>query len=104
MVKKTFYMKRNNNQQSIKEAIDLLLRSYRLSDKMTELDAIKSWEQMMGKAIAKRTQEIYIKEKKLFLKITSAPLKEELRMEKTSIVKRINESVGKELIEDVFFL
>jgi len=97
-------MKRKSNEMSLKEAIDRMMEAYRLGDKMTELDAVKGWEEMMGPAVAKRTREIYIKGKVLYLRIDSAPLKEELGMNKTLIIQRINEKVKKTLIDEVYFL
>lgn len=88
----------------IKEAIERLLKVYKLDTKMVELDAVKCWEEMMGSAIAKRTREIFINKKILYLKLNSAPLKEELKMSKTLIITRLNERMGKEIITDVFFM
>ncbi|HYG50943.1 MAG TPA: DUF721 domain-containing protein [Flavobacteriales bacterium] len=95
--------KRKSNEMPIKEAIDRLLKVYKLDHKMVELDAVKCWEEMMGAAIAKRTREIFIANKVLYLKLNSAPLKEELLMSKSLIVQRLNERMGKEVITDVFF-
>ncbi|HLP12469.1 MAG TPA: DUF721 domain-containing protein [Flavobacteriales bacterium] len=97
------YTKRKSNEMPIKEAIDRLLKVYKLDDKMVELDAVKCWEEMMGAAIAKRTREIFIAKKVLYLKLNSAPLKEELLMSKSLIIQRLNERMGKEVITDVFF-
>lgn len=96
-------IKRNSNEMPIKEAIDRLLQVYKLDDKMVELDAVKCWEDMMGPAVAKRTREIFITKKVLYLKLDSAPLKEELIMNKGLIISRLNERMGKEVITDVFF-
>lgn len=96
-------MKRKSNEMPIKEAIDRLLKVYKLDAKMVEMDTIKCWEELMGPAVAKRTREIFINKKVLYLKIDSAPLKEELVMNKTLLVQRINERMGKEVIDDVYF-
>lgn len=96
-------MKRKSNEMPIKEAIERLLQVYKLDTKMVELDAVKCWEEMMGPAVARRTREIFINKKVLYLKLDSAPLKEELLMGKSLIVQRMNERMGKEVITDVFF-
>lgn len=95
-------IKRNSNELPIKEAIDRLLKAYRLDTKMVELDAVKCWEEMMGSAVAKRTREIFINKQVLYLKMDSAALKEELMMSKSLIIARLNERMGKEIIKDVF--
>lgn len=97
-------MKRKSNEMTLKEAINRMMEAYRLGDKMIEIDTIKNWEEMMGAAVGKRTREIYIKNKILYLRIDSAPLKEELLMNKSLIIERLNEKAGKKIIDDVYFL
>lgn len=95
--------RRESNQQTLKQAIDRLMQAYRLSDKMLEMDVIKAWEELMGPAIAKRTEEIFIKDKILYLKLRSAPLREELILSKSKMIKMLNEKAGKELVIDIYF-
>lgn len=96
-------MKRKSNQESIGEVLDKFLKIYRLEDKFMELDAIAAWEELMGKAISKRTENIFIKDKKLFIKLHSSVPKEELKYQQEQMVKAINEKVGKEIINGIYF-
>lgn len=96
-------MKKKGNETTLKQAIDRLLETYRLSSKMRELDIIQSWEEMMGKAIARRTKEIYFKDKTLFIHLESSVLREELMMGRSKIMQMINEKAGSEIVTDVVF-
>jgi len=96
-------LKRNSNQQNLKQAIDRLLEAYGLKDKMLQLDIITSWEQLMGKAIARRTREMYFKDRILYISLDSSVLREELMMGKSKIIQLLNEKTGKELISDIVF-
>lgn len=58
----------------------------------------------MGKAVALKTQEIYISQGKLFVRLSSAPLKHELVMAKTRVLEIINAEVGEKVIQEVVFL
>jgi hypothetical protein len=58
----------------------------------------------MGKGIALKTKEIYFQDKKLFVNLTSAPLKHELIMSKTRVIEMINEEIGRDFIQEVVFL
>jgi hypothetical protein len=51
---------RNNREGTIGEAIDRLLKAYRLTDKMVEMDVISAWEEMMGRAVSMRTTSLFI--------------------------------------------
>ena len=92
-----------HNEHSIKDAIEALLKTYKLDDKMNEKRLISSWNDVMGKMIANHTTDLYIKNKQLFVSLDSAALKNELLLAKSKIVELLNKSAGKEIINDVIF-
>ncbi|RYU74757.1 DUF721 domain-containing protein [Hymenobacter persicinus] len=89
---------------TLKDGITALLKAYRLQGKLNEVTVVSSWERIMGKAVALKTQEIYISQGKLFVRLTSAPLKHELVMAKTRVLEIINAEVGEKVIQEVVFL
>ena len=93
----------DNNQHSIKEALDNLLKVYKLDDKMAERKLIQSWDELMGKMISKHTKDISIRNKQLFVTVDSAALRNELVMAKSTIIKTMNTYAGKELIKEIIF-
>lgn len=98
------YTARKADTYTMKEAINELLNVYKLRGKFNETYLIASWSRIMGAAIANRTGKIYISNKKLFVQITSAPLKSELAMSKSKIVEILNREAREEVVEDVIFL
>ena len=60
MIKKT-------NDKSMKEVMEQMLQVYKLRRRFDETSLIAAWPELMGTAIANRTKEIFIKDKKLFL-------------------------------------
>jgi hypothetical protein len=58
----------------------------------------------MGKTIADRTSNLYIKDKKLFVKITSGPVKKELQLNKSKVMALIETEVGKGVVEEIIFV
>jgi predicted nucleic acid-binding Zn ribbon protein len=95
---------RKNDSQPLKEAIDALLRLYKLQNQFDETSVEANWEEIMGKPIAARTTKVYAKNLKLYLQIDSAPLKKELMMAKQKMIELINKHAGKTIIEEVVFL
>jgi predicted nucleic acid-binding Zn ribbon protein len=95
---------RKANTLSLKDCIGNMLESYKIQDKYDETFLISSWESIMGKSIASRTSKLFIKNKVLHVMLTSAPLKNELNLGKSKILKFLNEQVGKEVINEVAFL
>lgn len=96
-------MKRKSNESTLKEAIDRLLKAYKLEDKLREIEVLKSWEELMGRAVALRTKDIYIDNQILYVKMDSAVLRDELSMAKETIKLKINQKAGKELVKDIWF-
>ena len=93
----------NNNQRTIKQAIDELLKTYRLDGKMAEIKLINSWEKIMGTMIARHTTDIFIRNKQLVIRLDSAALRQELSYGKEKIVKLLNDAAGSQVIEQVIF-
>lgn len=92
------------NDKSLKEAIEQMLKVYRLKRKFDETSIIAAWPEMMGKAIANRTKTIFIRDKKLFVQIESSVIKNELLMMRSNILEKINERAGSRVIEEIVFL
>lgn len=95
---------RKASTSSLKDAIHELLNAYKIRGKYQETHLISSWARLMGPAIANRTSKIYMKDKKLYIKINSAPLKNELSMSKSKIIDILNREVNERLVEEVIFL
>ena len=92
------------NDKTLKEAMEQMLKVYRLKGKYDETFAIASWEEVVGKAVANRTKEIFIRDKKLFVRLESSVVKNELKMMRTKIIANLNEKAGAEVIQEIIFL
>ncbi|QCR24027.1 DUF721 domain-containing protein [Pontibacter sp. SGAir0037] len=90
--------------QPVGESIKALLKAYRIQGKLNEVDLVQRWESIMGKPIAMKTKELYFKDHKLFVRLTSAPLKHELNMSKTKVADLLNKAMGEEVVKEVVFL
>lgn len=95
---------KSTNEQTLKEAIFQLLKTYKLQDGINETKVINSWESIAGKIITNHTENIYIRNKKLYLKLDSPALKNELLYAKTKLIESLNNIVKQQVIEDIIFL
>ena len=94
---------RKSNTQSISSVLKSYVRENNLERKLNELDLIKSWEEVMGKTVARYTGNLYIQNSTLFVETTSPVVRNELLMMKEEIRVRLNEIVGEELIKTIIF-
>ncbi|MET4080751.1 putative nucleic acid-binding Zn ribbon protein [Pedobacter sp. UYP30] len=95
---------RKPNDVSVKDAIGKMLDVYRLRKKFDETSIVALWPEIMGTAIANRTTQIYIYDKKLFIRLESSVIKNELLMVRQGIIQKLNENAGSEVITEIVFL
>lgn len=90
-----------NEEQPIKKLIHEMLDSYKLSGKYNEVNLSQHWEEIVGQMIARNTDKLYIHEKKLFLHLKSAALKNEMKFHKKMVLERVNEFAGGEIVTEM---
>jgi hypothetical protein len=89
---------------SLKDVVDRLLDTYKLRGKYNETYIIAQWEQLVGTAIANRTTQIYFSDKKLYIQLSSAPLRNELLLAKTKFIEMLNNELGEKIVFDIIFI
>ena len=85
----------------LEAAFNELLKAYRLEDKFKEKLLISSWGEIVGRTIADRTISVFIREKKLFVKLSSGPIKKELMLNRSKVLILIEEKVGKGVVDEL---
>ncbi len=86
--------RRKAETQPLKDTLQDLIRAYQLQGKLAETAIIADWEQLMGRPVAQKTTELYFQNRKLFVRIASAPLRHQLYLGRTEILRRVNEHGG----------
>lgn len=95
---------RKANDKTMKEAIEQMLNVYKIKRRFDETAVIAAWSDIVGKPVANRTSELFINNKKMFLRIESSVVKNELMMMRSQIIEKINAEAGDVLIEEIIFL
>ena len=95
---------RKTNDKSLKEAIEQMLQVYKLKRKYDETGIMANWPTLVGRSVANRTKEIYIYEKKLFLRIESSVIKNEIQIMRSQIIEKINNDANAVIVEEIIFL
>lgn len=93
---------RNQNGIPIKEAIEGYFKALGMEDKMHETRVLSQWAELMGEAVAKRTEALSIRQHVLYIDLNSSVMRDELHQSKTEIIAKINGAAGMELIKDIF--
>ena len=90
--------------QHISQAIQELLKAQHLKPKFDEANVIASWEQMVGKAIARRTKRINIRNKVLFVELQSPSMKQDLGYHKAHMLELFKKQFGDGVVTEIIFM
>ncbi len=77
------------------------LQENHLEQPLLERQLVAKWGDVMGPMINSLTRSVEIKNGVLFVKVKSAALRQQLFECRFDLVKKMNESVGAEVIRDV---
>jgi predicted nucleic acid-binding Zn ribbon protein len=92
---------RRNETRPIGEVIKECLDELNLSRTLKEKRLVSQWGDILGKAVAVRTKHVYIKDRTLFVHMTSSVARNELLMMRQAILEKMNETAGEKLIDSV---
>lgn len=91
------------NQNTIGELIKAFYEERKGPGYLDEVKIVKGWKGVVGPFIAQYTNDLYIKNGVLFVKISSDSLRAELSFSKSVLMKNLNDLVGYDLLKDIVF-
>ena len=89
--------------RSLSELLPEILRREGLETPLQQKRLLASWNQVVGEPVAKYTGDKFIKNQTLYVKIENAALRADLTMSRATLVRRLNEQVGAQVIADIRF-
>ena len=73
----------------------------KLEQGLAEYRLMKSWKDLLGITVAKKTKNLRIQNRKLFVTLHSSVVRNELEMIKETLILRLNEAAGMNVIDDI---
>ena len=68
---------------------------------LAEYRLVRSWNELLGVTVAKKTKSLKIRNRKLYVALYSSVVRNELEMIKGTLIPRLNEAAGMDVIDDV---
>lgn len=93
--------KRSSNESSISDVLKQFIQVNKLESGMDKIDVEQAWKDLMGNGVNSYTQEVILKGNTLYVKLSSAVLREELSYGKDKIIKMLNEELRKDIISNL---
>lgn len=95
------HIKKHNDRKLSEVLNEYIQKNKRIAIKHEVKQIEDAWRSEMGEMINRYTKTFYIKNKKLFVGISSAPLRAELSMSRDKIKDLINTKLGREVIDEL---
>jgi len=95
-------MKRKNAEQ-LGDLVRQFLRAEGIETPYNEYRLVQAWPEVMGAAVARYTDNVFIKNETLYVRLTSSVLRHELFIGRQQLVKRLNDHVGAQVINKIVF-
>lgn len=90
------------NTQTIGEVLrDFFEDNTELYEKMMEIRIQRAWGEVLGPMVLQYTRIIYVKDRVLYVSLTSAVLRNELLLCRERLVKSLNQYAGSPVIKDL---
>ena len=89
----------NNNE--IKNLLDIFLKKNNLEKGLLDLEVKRAWHELMENGVSNYTTDVSLKNKTLYIKLSSPALKEELSYGKEKLIKLINERLKENVVEKI---
>lgn len=90
--------------RDVKPLADILrqfIRNEGLETPLLQKRVVDAWEQVTGRTVSTYTEEKFIKNQVLFVKITNPALRQDLSMMRSQLTRRLNKAAGGNVISDV---
>jgi predicted nucleic acid-binding Zn ribbon protein len=97
-------MNNKSNSTPLKKAIQDFIDHYGLRYHFDERQILEEWENLVGKQIYKHTEDVNLKDTKLYVKVKSSVARQELLFMKSRLVELINRKLGKNVIEEIIII
>tara|TARA_Y100001970_G_C14238427_1_gene863364 strand:- start:1646 stop:1921 length:276 start_codon:yes stop_codon:yes gene_type:complete len=90
--------------QHIGSALKKLIKMKGLNAGLVQQKAIDVWEEVVGRAISQNTETVSVEKRVLTIKTRNATWRQELQLQKTNIIRKLNKKLNKNIIKDIRFL
>ena len=89
--------------ESIGDVLRQTLQEQGLTDRLNETKAIALWPAVVGPEIAAHCSRPEVRKGVMTVHVRTAPLKHELSMNRSALIRIINENIGKDVIKEIYF-
>ena len=87
--------------RKIDSLLEQFVKAHGLEKGLAEYRLMKSWKELLGITVAKKTKSLRIQNRKLYVSLYSSVVRNELSLIKDTLIPKLNEAAGMNVIDDV---
>jgi len=95
--------RRNKRTEKLSVTIEKVLSSLGLGSRLKEYSILGRWDKIVGEVISRHARPIGLRSGKLSVVVDSPVWKAELVMHAPTIIEKVNQSIGREAVQDISF-
>lgn len=95
---------KKSNQSKIDDVFLQFVKANGLARNYEEYQVKEAYNKLMGPPIVKYTSDLFLKNRRLHVTLTSSVIRDELSQGKTRFLELLNKELGEELVLDVVFV
>ena len=89
--------------QRIGNVLADLVEQYGFRDRLDAARVVEAWPGLVGETIAGVTEQVWMRDGVLHVKVRSAAWRHQLQFQREDWRRRLNEHVGREVVQEVVF-
>lgn len=92
-----------SNEHHISDLLSQLYRQNNLSSVVDIYQVRSAYNEVVGELIARLTQSLRFESGTLYVRLLSAALRHEMTLRKQSLIEKINQQLGRSVVENIMF-
>lgn len=96
-------MPSQNQPQPLGSVLADLVERYGYRERLDAARAVEAWPEVVGEAIANVTDQVWMRNGVLHVKVRSAAWRHQLQFQRAEWRARMNEHLGREVVDEVAF-
>jgi len=94
---------RRKNTELLRDVVRQVLKEQHLDGKLNDKHIIEAWSVVLGKNISNYTTHLEVKNRTLYVKLSSSVLRHDLFLSRHEIKTALNQKVGQDVIREIIF-
>lgn len=96
-------MARQNRPRPLGDVLKEVIAQLDVQEEIDEARVVETWASVAGAEVNSVTESVWMDDATLYVKITSAPWRQELHLHRGEWREQLNEALDKELVDEIVF-